>query len=75
MDAFDKTMLGFMAVLMLTLAGIGWDAMQEYRSFDARVACEVRLMVPRRRPMEVTVTCVPIPTRQDTTTIYTPDIH
>jgi hypothetical protein len=46
-----------------------WDEVQNYRAFDAKVACEAQRMVPRRKPMEVTVTCVPLPMRQDTTTV------
>ncbi|MCR4341534.1 MAG: hypothetical protein NUW01_16775 [Gemmatimonadaceae bacterium] len=65
----------FIAVVLIGVLASLWDEIQNYRAFDARVACEQQRMIPRRKPMEVTVTCVPIPTRQDTTTFRTPDIR
>jgi hypothetical protein len=59
----------FMGIILCVLVGVAAEAAQEYRSYDARVACEAQRMLPRRQTLSARVVCVPLPTRQDTTTI------
>lgn len=65
--------LGFFGSLLLLIGGtvgIGIvDSVQDFRAFDARMACEAKRMEPRRRELSTKVVCVPINTRQDTTTV------
>lgn len=72
-DWFIAGLAGVLAPLMLVLIGLligaGIDGVQEYRSFDARVACEAKQSTPRRQSMSATIICVPAVQRQDTTTV------
>ena len=62
--------LVMIAVACVGLFGVlAVEIAQEYRSYDERVACEAERMVPRRKMLTATVTCVPVPMRQDTLTI------
>lgn len=59
-------LLLFIALFLLVMAV---EAVQWQRSFDKQVACEVKLMQPRRRVLTTSVVCIPVPQRQDTSTI------
>lgn len=58
-------------VSVLLVAGVigATDAVQSYRAYPASVGCEQHRMEARRRAMSARVTCVPVNTRQDTTTV------
>jgi Sec-independent protein secretion pathway component TatC len=56
----------FFAVLLVLIV---WDFVSEYRSFDARTACQVQRMVAVRKDFSTKVVCVPALERRDTLTI------
>jgi uncharacterized membrane protein len=59
----------FALLLAALVAGGVVDFTQDYRSYDAQVACQQKKLVAVRRTFSAKVTCVPLNTRQDTLTI------
>lgn len=60
------------ACILCLFAMMAVDITQDYRSFDAQVACREQRMEPARRAFSTTVTCVPALMRNDTTTVNLP---
>ncbi|MGN6206010.1 hypothetical protein [Humibacter sp.] len=74
MDEIADITMGCFAVLFvlgvaLLLTWLVADSVQSYRAFDAIAACQTQRMEPVRRNLSTKVVCVPINTRQDTTTV------
>jgi hypothetical protein len=70
----EETLLGcFVAVVVLFFLGLlgaaAVDIAQDYRAFGGKVACQARRMEPQRQIFSARVVCVPVNTRQDTTTV------
>lgn len=53
--------IGLMVIVLVAACLLDFAA--EYRSFDARVACEAKQMQPRRQMLSVRVTCIPVQRR------------
>lgn len=72
-DWFDVLFGAFFGLMLLiifgAIVGVVVDLAQERRAFDAKVACEARRMEPRRQSFTARVTCIPVNTRQDTSTV------
>lgn len=63
----------FVAIAVAVVIGLGSCAIDngyyERHAFKAITACEARRMEAHRRLFDTAVVCVPINTRQDTTTV------
>lgn len=62
-------LLFLVGVLLLAAAAAVTDVVMDRNSFAAQTECEARRMTPRRQMLTSNVICVPVNTRQDTTTV------